>query len=113
MTGKKGSKELMGIEPLPVVEDEGGIAFSVQVQPRSSRSEVVGVSGEFLKVRVSAPPVEGVANEECLRILAKLLHVSRAAVSLVAGAKSRRKRVRIGGINRTKLMACLAGLSHD
>ena len=112
MTGKKGSKELMGIEPLPVVEDEGGIAFSVQVQPRSSRSEVVGVSGEFLKVRVSAPPVEGVANEECLRILAKWLHVSRAAVSLAAGANSRRKGDRNGGNNSSKPKSWLAGLCH-
>ncbi|MBI3013790.1 MAG: YggU family protein [Candidatus Tectomicrobia bacterium] len=103
----------MGIEPLPVVEDEGGVAFPIHVQPRSSRSEVVGVSGEFLKVRVCAPPVEGVANEECLRILAKWLHVPRAAVAIVAGGKSRRKRVRVEGLNRAQLMACLARVPHD
>lgn len=100
-------------EELPVTESGGALTFPVQVQPRSSRSEVVGVANQFLRVRVTSPPVEGNANEECIRVLSGWLRVSRGAVGIVAGGKSRRKRVQVRGVSRAQLMALLAQFSHD
>lgn len=76
----------------------GGVRFSVRVQPRASRSEVCGVHGEALKVRLAAPPVDGAANEALMILLADALDVPRRAVTLVAGASSRSKLVQVDGI---------------
>ena len=59
---------------------EGGVEISVRAQPRASRSEVVGLHGDQLKIRITAPPVEGAANTELIKLLAKLLGVSRSAL---------------------------------
>ena len=75
--------------------DGGDLILSVQAQPRASRDEVVGPVGDFLKVRVKAPPVDGRANDRLTRILAKYFGVPRSAVDLVHGAGSRRKVFRI------------------
>ncbi len=76
---------------------DGKILFKVQVVPRSSRSEVVGVHNGSLKVRVAAPPVDGSANDELIRVIAKTFKVSRSAVSIVSGQSSRLKHIRIDG----------------
>ena len=72
-------------------------AFQVHVQPRASRTEVVGQHGDAIKIRVNAPPVEGAANEELIRFLANRLGVPRSAVVIVSGHTSRRKRVAVEG----------------
>lgn len=76
---------------------DGKIVFKVQVVPRSSRSKVVGAHNGSLKVRVAAPPVDGSANEELIRVIAKTFKVSRSAVSIVSGQSSRLKYIRIDG----------------
>ena len=73
------------------------IRVRVHVQPRASRSEVVGVHGAALKVRLSAPPVDGAANDALVELLAGLLGVARRDVSIVHGATSREKVVEIQG----------------
>ena len=75
-----------------------GVRFVVQVQPRASRTEVVGVHGDALMVRVAAPPVDGAANEELSRYLAKQLGIAASAVQVVGGATGRRKIVEVAGI---------------
>jgi hypothetical protein len=70
--------------------DEGTI-IEITVQPRASRSELAGVHEGRLKLRITAPPVEGEANRECIHFLAKLLHVPKSSVVLLQGLKSRRK----------------------
>ncbi len=77
----------------------GGVRFAVRVQPRASRSEVCGVHGESLKVRLAAPPVDGEANEALVRLLADELEVPRRSVRIVTGASSRTKTVEIDGIS--------------
>ncbi len=77
----------------------GGVRFAVRVQPRASRSEVCGVHGESLKVRLAAPPVDGEANEALVRLLANELEVPRRSVRIVTGASSRTKTVEIDGIS--------------
>jgi uncharacterized protein (TIGR00251 family) len=74
---------------------EGEVVFKVQVVPRASRTEVVGEYNGSLRVRIAAPPVDGAANEELIRVLAKTFKVSRAAVKLVSGHSSKIKQVSI------------------
>jgi uncharacterized protein len=71
----------------------------VRVQPRASQTEVVGLHGGALKVRLAAPPVEGAANRELERFLAKALGLPRSAVELLRGATSREKLVRVHGLS--------------
>ena len=70
----------------------GRLVFKVQVVPRSSRSEVAGEHNGSLRVKVSAPPVDGAANKELTQVLAKAFNVSRSAVSILSGQNSRLKR---------------------
>lgn len=66
--------------------------------PRASRSEIAGEFDGALRVRLAAPPVDGAANRELIRVLAKELKVPPAAVDIVAGSASRSKIVRIGSV---------------
>jgi uncharacterized protein (TIGR00251 family) len=72
-----------------------GLVLSVHVQPRAAHDRLVGFHGKALKITLTAPPRENAANTALLTFLANLLQVPRAAVSLLAGAKSREKRVQI------------------
>jgi hypothetical protein len=79
-------------------EHRDGVTIDLHVQPRASKNEVVGVQGEELKVRLTSPPVEGEANRLCVEFFAKLLKVPKSTVELVAGEKSRHKRLLIRGM---------------
>jgi uncharacterized protein (TIGR00251 family) len=72
--------------------------FTVKVHPRARRSAVTGRLGDAWKLDLTAPPVEGRANEECVRYLAELVGVPRARVRIVMGLTSRTKVVEIEGI---------------
>ena len=76
----------------------GGVRFTVRVQPRASRSEVCGVHGDALKVRLAAPPVDGAANDALVALLADELDVARRSIRIVSGAASRSKTVEVAGI---------------
>jgi hypothetical protein len=72
--------------------------FTVKVHPRARRSAVAGRLGDAWKLDLTAPPVEGKANEECVRFLAELVGVPRARVRIVTGLTSRTKVVEIEGV---------------
>ena len=76
-----------------------GVRFTVRVQPRASRSEVGGVFGDALRVRLQAPPVDGAANAALVVFLADSLGVARRAVRIVAGESSRSKVVEVDGVS--------------
>ena len=76
----------------------GGVRFTVRVQPRASRSEVCGMHGDALKVRLAAPPVDGAANEALVALLAEELDVARRSVRIVSGEASRSKTVQVDGV---------------
>jgi hypothetical protein len=78
--------------------------LSVRVTPRSSREEVAGFSGGILRVRLTAPPVEGKANEALLRFLARAAGVPRRSVTLLSGETGRAKRVRVEGLAEEALL---------
>ena len=84
---------------LKITGTEDGVTFAVRVVPRASKNETVGVHGDTLKVRLTAPPVEGRANEALIALLAKRLGVRKSQVEIVAGATSRRKMIRVFGLS--------------
>jgi uncharacterized protein len=71
------------------------IILHVQVQPRASTDAVAGVIGDYLKIRIAAPPVEGRANEHLIAYLAKLFGVPKNSVILERGDTAKRKVVRV------------------
>jgi uncharacterized protein (TIGR00251 family) len=83
----------------------------VRVTPRSSRDGVEGAdeAGE-VRVRVTAPPADGAANKAVLRLVAKTLRLPRGAVTLVSGASSRHKRLRVEGVDAALLRARWPGV---
>jgi uncharacterized protein len=81
-----------------IKETAEGILLFVDVQPRARKSEVTGIQAQALKVRLAAPPVEGAANEECLRFLAKHLGVPYSRLQIVRGHRSRHKTLLVRGI---------------
>lgn len=83
----------------------GAVRFPVHVQPRASRTEIVGLHGSALKVRVNAPPVDGAANDAVVALLAEQLGVPRANVAIVAGLSSRAKVVEARGVSRAHVEA--------
>jgi uncharacterized protein len=80
-----------------------GVRIAIRVQPRSSRNEVAGLHGDALKVRVTAPAVEGAANEALIDLLATTFGVARRDVTIVSGASSRSKMIEIDGIDEERV----------
>ena len=89
-------------------ESGGALTFRVRVVPRASRTEAAGEHGGALRVRVAAPPVEGAANEELVRFLAKALGVPARSVEIVGGQTSKTKLVRVEGARAEDLLRLAA-----
>ena len=75
------------------------LTITVQVQPRSSSDEIAGVHDGRLKVRISAPPVEGKANERLKEVLAKAFGISKSGIEIIRGKTSKFKTIRISGVD--------------
>ena len=86
---------------------DGGVRVEVEVKVRASRTAVLGVKSERLSVSLSAPPVDGAANEALRRLLAEQLQLPRQSVLIVGGEKSRRKLVELRGLDEPGLLARL------
>lgn len=82
----------------PLERTSDGIRLRLRVQPRASRTEVAGPHGDALRIRLSAPPVDGAANAELVRYVAELLEVARSAVVITAGHSGRQKTVEVRGV---------------
>lgn len=87
--------------------------LSIRVIPRASKSAIAGKRGDALLVRLSAPPVEGAANEALTEFLAKAFGQPRRNVTLVSGHKSRDKRVSVEGISDSDLSARISAILND
>ncbi len=83
---------------IPIRDTASGATFSVKVHPRAKKDAIAGTVGDALKVSLTAPPVEGKANEACIRFFADFLRVPRASVTIAAGETSRNKVVRVHGL---------------
>ena len=88
---------------IPIRDGDKGATFAVRVQPRASRNAIAGEMGEALKIALTAPPVEGKANEACVEFLANLLKVPRSSVTIASGESSRNKVVRVAGMRASEL----------
>jgi uncharacterized protein (TIGR00251 family) len=84
-------------------EKDRGLTFAVRVVPRASRTEIAGEYNGALKIRVAAPPVEGAANREVIRLLAKVFNLPQNAVEIVSGTASKNKIVHIVGADSAML----------
>jgi len=87
---------------------DGGVTLDLAIQPRASRSRVVGEHGDRLKVQIAAPPVDGEANAALVELLADVLGVPRRHIEIAAGATGKRKTVRIQGIDAGTIERALA-----
>jgi uncharacterized protein (TIGR00251 family) len=96
------------VTALLLTERGAGVRFAVRVQPRASRSEVAGLHGNALKVRLQAPPVEGAANAALVDFLAGVFGVPRRAVRIVTGETSRSKVVEVDGVDAATVKRLLA-----
>jgi uncharacterized protein len=83
---------------IPVHDTPAGATFQVKVHPRARKNAITGVMGDVLKLALTAPPVEGRANEACTAFVAELLNVPRSSVTIAAGESSRQKLIRIAGV---------------
>lgn len=86
------------IPMIPVHESSAGSTFAVKVHPRARKNAITGEVGDALKVALTAPPVEGKANEACIEFFAKLLKVPRSSITIAAGQNSRNKVIRVSGM---------------
>ena len=80
---------------IPVAIHGRAITFNIHVAPRASQAMIIGPHQDGLKIKLTAPPVDGAANRQCIQLLAKSLGVAKSAISIEAGNTSRRKRIRI------------------
>jgi hypothetical protein len=83
---------------IPIRQTPAGVTFSIKVHPRAKKNGITGEVGDALKVALTAPPVEGKANEACIDFFAKLLEVPRSSVTIGAGETSRNKVIRVVGL---------------
>jgi uncharacterized protein (TIGR00251 family) len=93
---------------LAATEKDGALLVDIVVQPRASRAGVGPVQGDRLRVAVTAPPVDGKANEAVIAALAAALDLPRRSITIVRGETGRRKTVRLDGLGRADLAARLA-----
>ena len=93
---------------IPVQESAKGVAFAIKVQPRARKNAITGVVGDMLKLALTAPPVDGRANQAVIEFLAKLFEIPRASVTIASGETSRKKVVRIAGLSKTAVEARLS-----
>lgn len=78
---------------LDIRKQPDGIVFKIHVQPKASKNAIVGLHDDALKIRLTAPPVDGAANKMCAAFLAKVLGVPKSSVAIVSGLTSRNKQV--------------------
>lgn len=92
-----------------IIETGNGVSFAVRVIPRSSKSEVIGEHDDALKVKLASPPVDGAANAELVKILAKALGIAKSSIAIVSGESSKTKQLRIDGVTAAEIAALTGG----
>ncbi len=98
--GRTNSKSL---DSLDVVKND----IKIKVLPRSSGNRIIGREGDVFKVKVTAPPVEGMANKALIKLLAKRLGLPKGNIEIIAGNRSRLKSIRIHGLSLEDIISLL------
>jgi uncharacterized protein (TIGR00251 family) len=87
-----------------------GVEINFQVLPRSSQSKIVGLHNDAVKIKLNKPPVDGQANAECCRVVAKYFGVAKTQVSILKGESSRQKTILIEGVSASAVIEKLESL---
>ena len=87
-----------------------GIQFAAAIQPRASRNKILGIHNHCLKIKLTSPPVDGAANQACIKFLAKAFGISPSRVSIVKGETSKNKTIQFEGMDPETFMNTLASL---
>ena len=95
------------MKPAIVQDTKDGAILAVHVQPKASTTECVGFHGDAIKIRVAAPPVDGAANDELIRFIARRLSIPASSVQIQSGASGRHKRVLVKGVSAQLVLARL------
>jgi uncharacterized protein (TIGR00251 family) len=90
-----------------VRDTPAGATLQVRVQPRARKNAIVGEIGDALKLSLTAPPVDGRANEACIAFFAELLNVPRSSVTIAAGHSSRNKVIRVAGLSAAAVLKAI------
>ena len=94
---------------LKISDTPSGATCTVRLRPRAKKNAVTGELGDALKISLTAPPVEGRANDACIEFLADLLKLPRSSITIAAGQTSRNKVIRISGVSAAEVAARLRG----
>jgi uncharacterized protein len=84
---------------IPVRNTPSGATFQVKVHPRAKKNAITGEIGEALKLALTAPPIDGRANDACIAFFAEFLNVPHSSVTIAAGETSRNKLIRVRGLS--------------
>ena len=95
---------------IPLKQTSAGISFAVKVQPRARKNGITGTLGDALKLALTAPPIEGKANEAVIDFLADFFDIPRSSITIASGKTSRLKTIHISGATRQALEERLRGL---
>ncbi len=95
---------LRGENTLTFLQDAtGGASLTIKLHPRAKKNAITGEVGDALKVSLTAPPVDGKANQACIEFFAELLKVPRSSVTIASGQTSRRKVIRVAGLSAEEI----------
>lgn len=90
-----------------IQEHPDGVAIKVRVQPRAARNEISGLFGDALRLRLTAPPVDGAANASCIEFFAGLFKIPKSQIEIISGLTGRNKIIKLYGVKRDEVTAKL------
>jgi hypothetical protein len=88
---------------IPIHETAKGVTFSIKVHPRATKTAITGTVGDTLKISLTAPPVDGKANEAVIEFFADIFKIPRSSVTIASGKTSRFKIICIAGVDKAKV----------
>jgi uncharacterized protein (TIGR00251 family) len=88
---------------------KAGVSFAVKVHPRAKKNAITGEVGDALKLSLTAPPIDGRANDACVEFFAQFLKVPRSSVTIASGQANRNKVIYVAGVTRKYVIDRLGG----
>jgi uncharacterized protein len=88
---------------IPIRDTPTGATFAVKVHPRARKNAITGELGDALKLALTAPPIDGRANQACIEFFANLLDVPRSSITIASGENGRRKVIRVAGLSADEI----------
>ncbi len=92
---------------------KAGIQFAAAIQPRASRNQILGIHNHCLKIKLTSPPVDGAANQACIKFLAKAFGISPSRIAIVKGETSKNKIIQFEGMDSKTFMNTLEPLISE